>query len=205
MRMNKLGHSGLFVSELCLGTMTFGGSGDIWSKIGALQQSEAEGLVGAALDAGINFIDTADVYSNGLSEEITGQALKTLKVGRSDIVVATKAFGPTGESANTRGSSRSHLIDAVKGSLKRLQTDYIDLYQLHGFDAATPDGRDAARARHARAARPRPLHRRVELGGVAHRQSPRHLRAARPRPLPDVAGLLHGGGAATSSARSCPC
>ena len=138
MRTNRLGHTGLFVSELCLGTMTFGGTGEIWSKIGALQQGEADALLRSALEGGINFVDTADVYSNGLSEEITGQALKNLGVPRGDVVLATKAFGPTGEGANARGSSRAHLIEACKASLKRLGTDHIDLYQLHGFDAATP-------------------------------------------------------------------
>ncbi|WP_237479449.1 aldo/keto reductase [Lichenibacterium dinghuense] len=138
MRTNKLGRTGLFVSELCLGTMTFGGTGEVWSKIGSLQQSEAEALVKTAVDRGINFIDTADVYSGGLSEEITGQALHGLGIARHDVVLATKAFGETGPGPNTRGSSRVHLIEACKASLKRLKTDYIDLYQLHGFDPATP-------------------------------------------------------------------
>jgi aryl-alcohol dehydrogenase-like predicted oxidoreductase len=139
MRMNKLGRTGLFVSELCLGTMTFGGGDGIWGKIGALQQDEAERLVGTAIDAGINFIDTADVYAGGMSEQITGQALRNLKVARDGVVVATKAFGPTGsEGPNERGSSRAHLIAACKASLKRMQLDHIDLYQLHGFDPATP-------------------------------------------------------------------
>jgi len=137
MRYNKLGRTGLFVSELCLGTMTFGGGG-MWSQIGALQQDDAERLVGKALDAGMNFIDTADVYAEGLSEQITGQALRNLKIAREDVVVATKAFGPTGAGPNTRGNSRAHLIDACKASLKRLQLDHIDLYQIHGFDPATP-------------------------------------------------------------------
>ena len=139
MRYQKLGNTGLFVSELCLGTMTFGGEGGMWGKIGQLQQSEAEQLVGRALDAGINFIDTADVYSEGRSEEITGQALKNLKVPRENVVVATKVFGETGTAGvNSRGSSRYHIIDSVKESLRRLQLDHIDLYQLHGFDPATP-------------------------------------------------------------------
>ena len=139
MRYKKLGNSGLFVSELCLGTMTFGGEGDMWGKIGQLQQAQAEQLVGSALDAGINFIDTANVYSNGRSEEITGQALKNLKVPRENVVVATKVFGETGTAGvNSRGSSRYHIINSVKESLKRLQLDHIDLYQLHGFDPATP-------------------------------------------------------------------
>ena len=138
MRMNRLGHTGLFVSELCLGTMTFGGSGEIWSKIGALGPTVAVKLIQSALDRGINFLDTADVYSAGLSEEFTGQAIRNLGVPRHDLVVATKAFGPTGEGPNARGASRVHLIEACKASLKRLGTDYIDLYQIHGFDAATP-------------------------------------------------------------------
>jgi aryl-alcohol dehydrogenase-like predicted oxidoreductase len=139
MRYQKLGNTGLFVSELCLGTMTFGGEGGMWGKIGQLQQTDAERLVGSALDAGINFIDTANVYSEGRSEEITGQALKNLKVPRENVVVATKVFGETGTAGvNSRGSSRYHIINSVKESLRRMQLDHIDLYQLHGFDPATP-------------------------------------------------------------------
>ena len=138
MRYNQLGRTGIFVSELCLGTMTFGGGEGMWKQIGDLQQADAERLVGRALDAGINFIDTADVYAEGLSEQITGQALKNLKVPRDKVVVATKVFGPTGEFANARGASRYHIIDGIKASLKRLQLDHVDLYQIHGFDPATP-------------------------------------------------------------------
>ena len=139
MRYRKLGHTGLFVSELCLGTMTFGGSDGIWGQIGNLQQAEAERLIGRALDAGINFIDTADVYADGHSELMTGQALKNLKVPRENVVVATKVFGEAGTKAvNSRGMSRHHIMDGVKASLKRLQLDHIDLYQIHGFDPATP-------------------------------------------------------------------
>jgi len=138
MRNHPLGRTGLFVSELCLGTMTFGGTGEMWRKIGDLQQDDAERLVGQALDAGINFIDTADVYSGGQSEEITGRALKNLKVPRDSVVVATKVFGETGPGPNARGLTRSHILDGVKKSLARLQLDHIDLYQVHGFDPATP-------------------------------------------------------------------
>ncbi len=138
MRHHPLGRTGLFVSELCLGTMTFGGSDGIWGAIGKLQQSDAERLVGQSLDAGINFIDTADVYAGGVSEQITGQALKNLKIPRENVVVATKVFGETGTGANTRGASRGHIMDGVKASLSRLQLDHIDLYQIHGFDPATP-------------------------------------------------------------------
>jgi len=138
MRYNPLGRTGLFVSELCLGTMTFGGTEGMWHQIGALGQKEAEQLIGQAIDAGINFIDTADVYAGGVSEEITGQALKNLKTPRDSIVVATKVFGQTGEGPNGRGLTRSHILDGVKASMKRLQLDHIDLYQVHGFDEATP-------------------------------------------------------------------
>jgi aryl-alcohol dehydrogenase-like predicted oxidoreductase len=138
MRNKPLGRTGLFVSELALGTMTFGGNGGIWSHIGDLQQADAERLVGQAIDAGINFIDTADVYSGGVSEQITGQALKNLKVPRESVVVATKVFGETGPGPNQRGASRGHILDGVKASLKRLQLDHVDLYQIHGFDPATP-------------------------------------------------------------------
>ena len=138
MRHHALGRTGLFVSELCLGTMTFGGGGGIWGQIGNLQQADAERLVGQAIDAGINFIDTADVYSGGMSEQITGQALKNLKLPRENVVVATKVFSDTASGPNSRGLSRGHILDGVKASLKRLQLDHIDLYQVHGFDPATP-------------------------------------------------------------------
>jgi aryl-alcohol dehydrogenase-like predicted oxidoreductase len=118
--------------------MTFGGSEGIWSNIGSVQQSDAERLVGQAIDAGINFIDTADVYSAGLSEQITGQALKNLKIPREDVIVATKVSGETGKGPNSRGATRHHILDGVRASLKRLQLDHIDLYQIHGFDPATP-------------------------------------------------------------------
>ncbi|UHL63054.1 aldo/keto reductase [Paralcaligenes sp. KSB-10] len=139
MRYKKFGRTGLFVSELCLGTMTFGGQDGMWGQIGTLQQLEADRLIGHALDAGINFIDTADIYSEGNSEIITGQALKNLKVPRENVVVATKVYGETGtKSVNSRGMSRYHIMDGVKASLARLQLDHIDLYQIHGFDPATP-------------------------------------------------------------------
>lgn len=137
MRYKKLGSSGLLVSEICLGTMTFGGRG-FWTAIGTLDQSVADAIVGKALDAGVNFIDTADVYSEGLSEEITGRSITSSGRKRTDVVLATKAFGNVGPGPNDRGASRGHLMDAVKASLKRLGTDYIDLYQIHGLDPLTP-------------------------------------------------------------------
>ena len=137
MHFKTLGNTGLVVSEICLGTMTFGGRG-FWTAIGALDQSVADGIVGRALDAGINFIDTADVYSEGLSEEITGRAIKNSGRKRSDIVLATKVFNPIGKGPNDRGASRGHIMDGVKASLKRLDTDYIDLFHIHGLDPITP-------------------------------------------------------------------
>jgi aryl-alcohol dehydrogenase-like predicted oxidoreductase len=137
MRYNNFGNTGLFVSELCLGTMTFGGAG-MWTAIADVEQDGATALVKAALDAGVNFIDTANVYSNGLSEQMTGRALKELGVKRSDVIVATKALGPMGEGVNDRGASRHHLLAQIDASLERLGLDHVDLYQIHGWDPATP-------------------------------------------------------------------
>ena len=132
--MNILGNTGVKVSELCFGAMTFGGAG-YWTRIGTVQQKEADELVSIALDGGINFFDTADVYSEGLSEEILGKALGKK---RKDIVLATKVRGRTGPGPNETGLSRRHIIEACDASLKRLGTDYIDLYQVHSFDPRTP-------------------------------------------------------------------
>ena len=137
MRYNNFGNTGLFVSELCLGTMTFGGEG-MWTAIADVDQQGATALVKAALDAGVNFIDTANVYSNGLSEQMTGRALADLGVKRSDVIVATKALGPMGEGVNDRGASRVHLLHQIDASLERLGLDHVDLYQIHGWDPATP-------------------------------------------------------------------
>lgn len=137
MRYKTLGGTGLAVSEICLGTMTFGGGG-FWTAIGTLDQGVADGIVARALDAGVNFIDTADVYSDGLSEEITGRAIRNSGRSRSDVVLATKVYGATGTGPNDRGATRAHIMDGIKASLKRLGTDYVDLYQIHGLDPVTP-------------------------------------------------------------------
>lgn len=134
METRFLGKSGLKISVLSFGTMTFGGS-DFFREIGATQVDEAQHLIDICLDAGVNIFDTADVYSNGLSEEILGKALGKR---RSDVIIATKAYGRMGKGANDTGLSRYHLIRACEDSLRRLDTDYIDLYQVHGFDALTP-------------------------------------------------------------------
>lgn len=138
MHYNQLGQTGLLVSELCLGTMTFGGGEGMWRQIGALDQGEADALLRVALDGGVNFIDTANIYSEGLSEEITGQAIRNLGIRRDEVVVATKVFGRVGPGPNATGASRVHILDQCKASLKRLGLDHIDLYQLHGFDPLTP-------------------------------------------------------------------
>ena len=137
MRYKHLGGTGLLVSEICLGTMTFGGRG-IWTNIGEVGQKDVDAILARALDAGINFVDTANVYSEGVSEELTGKAIANSGRPRSDFILATKFNGSTGKGPNDRGSSRGHIMNAVKASLKRLATDYIDLYQVHGLDLATP-------------------------------------------------------------------
>ena len=137
MRYNQLGRTGLFVSELCLGTMTFGGQG-MWEAIGTLDQDASDEIVKKAIDAGINFLDTANVYGFGNSEKITGQAIKNLGIARDEVVVATKVMGPMGEGPNQKGTSRYHVMDQVRQSLERLQLDHIDLYQIHGWDPITP-------------------------------------------------------------------
>ena len=140
MKYNQLGRTGLFVSEICLGAMTFGGGvdGGFWKAIGALDQPDVDAIVGRALAAGVNFIDTADVYHFGQSERLVGQALKNLGVARKDVVVATKFLGEMSPSPNDRGASRGHIMDSIHGSLERLQLDHIDLYQIHGNDTVTP-------------------------------------------------------------------
>ncbi|MTK53753.1 aldo/keto reductase [Paludibacter sp.] len=137
MKYKQFGNTGLMVSELCLGTMTFGGKG-YWTAIGTLPQEEVNGLVKQAVDAGINFIDTANVYSLDLSEEMTGQAIRDLGLKRDDLVIATKVCGMMGEGPNQTGLSRKHILQQADESLKRLNMDYIDLYQIHGFDPLTP-------------------------------------------------------------------
>jgi len=134
MKYRPLADTGVFVSELCLGTMTFGGGGQFWAAIGGLDQSAATALVHRALDAGINFIDTANVYSAGESETMVGQALKGR---RHEAVLATKVRGRMGPGPNQVGLSRLHIVESVEASLKRLGTDYIDLYQIHRFDPLT--------------------------------------------------------------------
>jgi aryl-alcohol dehydrogenase-like predicted oxidoreductase len=138
MEYKTLGNSGLLVSTLCLGTMTFSGGEGMWGTIGNVQQTDADELIKASIDAGINFFDTADVYSEGRSEQVLGQSLKNLGIARSDVVIATKVAGRVGPGRNSVGASRGHILDSIDGSLRRLQTDYVDLYQIHANDSITP-------------------------------------------------------------------
>ena len=135
MDYQQLGNTGVFVSRLCLGAMTFGGSGSIYQVIGGLQQADADKLVGDCIDAGVNFFDTANVYAIGESETMLAKALGAR---RKEVVVASKVFGRMGQGPNQVGLSRLHIMQAVDGSLARMNTDHIDLYQIHGFDPLTP-------------------------------------------------------------------
>ena len=137
MKNKPLGRSGLYVSELCLGTMTFGGAG-FWTVIGTLGEAEVDRIVGGALDAGINFIDTANVYSDGQSETLLGKSLARLKRRRDSVVIATKVRGRMGKGVNQIGLSRYHIMTSIDESLSRLGLDHIDLYQIHGVDPTTP-------------------------------------------------------------------
>ncbi|MGO9013871.1 MAG: aldo/keto reductase [Dissulfurispiraceae bacterium] len=138
MRYRIFGKTGLYVSELCLGTMTFSGKGGFWGAIGKLSASESEALIGTALDAGVNLIDTADAYSEGESEKFVGMALASLGRPRDQVIVATKVHLRMGPGPNQVGLSRAHIFSAVDASLRRLKLDFIDLYQIHGYDLDTP-------------------------------------------------------------------
>lgn len=138
MKYKTLGNTGLLVSRLCLGTMTFSGGNGVYKHIGNVDQAGADELVKASIDAGINFFDTADVYSDGESEETLGQSFRNLGIARKDYVLATKAYSRMGQGRNDVGASRGHIMDAIGASLRRLQTDHIDLYQIHATDTLTP-------------------------------------------------------------------
>ena len=138
MRMKKLGNTGLLVSEICLGAMTFGSGEGMWSAIGKMDQALVDALVRDAIERGVNFFDTANVYSAGRSEMMLGQAFKNLGLARDQFVVATKVLGRMGAGVNQLGLSRYHILQSLDASLERLQLDHIDLYQIHGQDPLTP-------------------------------------------------------------------
>lgn len=135
MEYRNLGKSGLKVPVLSLGTGTFGGSNEFFKRWGATDAKEATHLVDICLEHGLNFFDTANIYSEGVSEEVLGQAIKGR---RQDVLISTKATFPMGTGPNDQGSSRAHILKACEDSLRRLRTDYIDVYFMHGFDAFTP-------------------------------------------------------------------
>lgn len=138
MNYNYVGNTGLMVSELCFGTMTFGGQETgMWAQIGRLQQKEVNHMMEAVIQSGINFIDTANVYSFGQSEQLLGQALVDMGVKRDEIVIASKVLGRMNEQPNSSGLSRYHIFNSVEASLKRLQLDYLDILYVHGVDAKT--------------------------------------------------------------------
>lgn len=137
MKYNLLGRTGLYVSDICLGTMNYGGEG-IWKSMGALEQQAVDGQLKTAFEAGVNFYDTANVYSFGESETLFGQAVKNSGIDRDELVIATKVRGRMGPGPNQVGLSRKHILHQLDQSLKRLQMDYIDLYQIHGYDPVTP-------------------------------------------------------------------
>ena len=138
MQYATLGNTGLLVSKLCLGTMTFGDGRGLFKGISSVDQTGADELVKTSIGGGINFFDTADNYTEGESERILGQSLKNLNIARQDVVIATKVYSRVGPGRNDIGASRGHIMDGVEASLRRLQTDHIDLYQIHGNDSVTP-------------------------------------------------------------------
>ena len=138
MEYATLGNTGFLVSKLCFGTMTFGDGRGLHKGISAVGQAGADELIKMSIDGGINFFDTADNYTEGESEKILGQSLKNLNIARKDVVIATKVYSRVGPGRNDVGASRGHIMDAVEASLRRLQTDHIDLYQIHGNDFEDP-------------------------------------------------------------------
>jgi aryl-alcohol dehydrogenase-like predicted oxidoreductase len=137
MKYKILGNTGLKVSTLCLGTMNYGGKG-FFGYMGNLDQPAVDEQIETAVAAGVNFIDTANIYSEGLSETMIGQAIKNLSINRDELILATKVRGAMGKGENDRGLSKKHILQQVEGSLKRLGTDYLDLYQIHTADPLTP-------------------------------------------------------------------
>ena len=139
MKYNLLGNTGIYVSEICFGTMTFGGSnGGIWTNIGNVQQQEVNSLMKTVVDAGINYIDTANIYSFGESEILLGQSIIDLGLNRNDLVIATKVRGRMSKGVNDVGLTRLNIFQSVDASLKRMQIDHIDLLYVHGTDLKTP-------------------------------------------------------------------
>ncbi len=178
MQTVKFGKTGMQVSKICLGCMTYGSTK--W-RDWVLEEEASRPFIREALEKGVTFFDTADVYSQGVSEEILGRALKEY-ARRAEVVIATKVHGAMGQGANAKGLSRKHIMEAIDASLKRLGTDYVDLYQIHRFDPQTPDGGDARGAERRGARRQGALYRRFVDVRLAVRAHARHRRAPRGTP-----------------------
>ena len=190
MEYATLGNTGLLVSKLCFGTMTFGDGRGLFKMIGATGQAGADELVKRSIDGGINFFDTADVYTEGQSEEILGQSLKNLGFARKDVVIATKVYGRVGPGRNDVGASRGHIMDAVEASLKRLVDRPYRPVPNPRQRFRHPCRRDPARARDPGPAGKGPLHRLLQLARVEDRQSPGDLRVQESGPIRHASGLL---------------
>ena len=187
MEYRLLGGSGLKVSALSFGTGTFGGTNEFFKAWGQTEVEEARRLIDICFDAGVNLFDTANGYSDGRSEEVLGKALE----GKRDkALISTKSGFPTGPGPNDEGSSRYHLRNALEASLRRLGTDYVDIYHLHGFDALTPDRRSPGHAEHVRSRGQGPLHRRLQLLRLAPDEVAGHRGPLRLDPLRGAPGLL---------------
>jgi aryl-alcohol dehydrogenase-like predicted oxidoreductase len=190
MEYATLGNTGLLVSKLCFGTMTFGDGRGIFKAISSVGQAGADELVKTSVDDGINFFDTADNYTEGESEKILGQSLKNLNIARKDVVIATKVYSRVGPGRNDIGASRGHIMDGVEASLRRLQTDHIDLYQIHGNDSVTPV-EETVRALDTLVQQGKVRYIGcLQLAGMEARQSPWHMRVQEPDPIRHASSLL---------------
>jgi len=188
MKYKLLGDTGLKVSTLCLGTMQYGGKG-FFRVMGDLQQVDVDEQFKSAVEAGINFIDTANVYSEGLSEELVGQAIQNLGLTRDDLVLATKVRGGMGKGPNDRGLSRKHVMQQIEASLRRLKTDYIDLYQIHSLDPHS-NRRNASNIGRPRAQRQSSLHRSQQRRRLAIDESAGVFKVSADRKICVLAGEL---------------
>ena len=177
MEFVNLGTAGVKVSRICLGAMTYGSKR--WREW-VLEEEESRPFIRRALELGINFFDTADMYSVGVSEEILGRALKDFGPARDRVVIATKVFNPMGDDPNQRGLSRKHILHAIDDSLRRLGTDYVDLYQIHRFDYETPIEETLEALDDVVQGRQGAVHRRVVHVRLAVREDALHVRRTGP-------------------------
>jgi aryl-alcohol dehydrogenase-like predicted oxidoreductase len=180
MQYKTLGNTGLLVSKICLGTMTFSDGTDFWKYVGTVDQAGADAMIKASVETGVNFIDTANAYAFGQAETTLGQSLKNLSIARKDLVIATKFSSRVGKGRNDVGASRGHIMDAVDASLRRLQTDYIDLFRLHGTDLVTPIEETLRPLDYIGKSRESSVHRSVQFPRVVHYAGAWRLRVEEP-------------------------